>query len=67
MDFLSGGNGESAHAEKNGWHGAGPVVGAEADGALPGLMSHHGRAVIRWEKALNVTMAELGTSPRKRL
>jgi len=29
-------------------------------GALPGQMNRHGRAAIRWEKALDVTTTEQG-------
>jgi hypothetical protein len=54
--FPFGGNGESAHAEKNGWRGAGRRSG----GALPGQMSYHRRAAIRWEKMLDVTKTEPG-------
>jgi hypothetical protein len=53
VDFLSG-NGESAHAKKNGWRGAGRRSG----GALPGQMSHHGRTGTRWEKVLDVGLTE---------
>jgi hypothetical protein len=54
--FPFGGNGESAHAEKNGWRGAGRRSG----GDLPGQMSYHRRAEIRWEKMLDVTTTEPG-------
>jgi hypothetical protein len=54
--FPFGGNGESAHAEKNGWRGAGQRSGS----LLPGQISHHGRAAIRWEKVLDIVMTEPG-------
>jgi hypothetical protein len=56
MDFLPGGNGESAHGEKNGWRGAWRRSGR----LLPGQMSHHGKAAIRWEKVLDVRRTEPG-------
>jgi hypothetical protein len=55
MDFLSG-NGESAHAES----GYGAAPGVRSGGALPGQISHHGGAAIRWEKMLDVISTEPG-------
>jgi hypothetical protein len=39
---------------------AGAAPGIESGRLLPGHISHHGRAAIRWEKVLDVTVTELG-------
>jgi hypothetical protein len=54
--FPFGGNGESAHGEKNRWRGAGRRSGR----LLPASMSRHGSAEIRWEKVLDVGLTEPG-------
>jgi hypothetical protein len=39
---------------------AGAAPGGEAEEALPGQMSHYGKAAIRWEKVLDVGLTEPG-------
>jgi hypothetical protein len=60
MDFLSGETANPRMLKRTAGAAPGPVFDTEAGSALPGQMSHHGGAAIRWEKVLDVGLTEPG-------